>query len=153
MEARRGQESDSPTPTTLSADMKGCGMIEQRNEARITRRVILGAGAAVGVTLAHGRLPVVHAQDATPAGEGAETAVVVDVTFSGEKTLLDSAAAIEEAAAAGTVTLDPTDVIVNYPLVVWPDGGLPVDPDLTMPLAGGPLIEEPDLENGLVTFK
>ncbi len=229
-------------------------MIEQRNEARITRRVILGAGAAVGVTLAHGRLPVVHAQDATPAGETvAETAVgdvvdfvlapdgrwegpfgsvtlklhpgwfdggdawfirtdasdqpfadaeglvyvpllrnalnaegsyatlyrfgsgaedqrpvlstvpgrddftsafqVVDVTFSGEKTLLDSAAAIEEAAAAGTVTLDPTDVIVNYPLVVWPDGGLPVDPDLMMPLTGGPLIEAPDLEKRLVTFK
>src|SRR5918996_636968 len=37
---------------------------------------------------------------------------IVDVTFNGEQTLLDSAAAIEEAAAAGTVTLDPTDVIV-----------------------------------------
>ena len=78
---------------------------------------------------------------------------IVDVTFSGEPEALDSAAAIEEAVAAGTVTLDATDVIVNYPLVVWPDGGLPVDPDLTMPLGAGPLIEEPDLENGLVTFK
>jgi hypothetical protein len=254
MAAWRGQKSASPTTATLSADRKGCGMIEQRNEARITRRVVLGAGAGLGVTLAYGRLPVVHAQDATPAGETvAEAAVgdvvdfvlapdgrwegpfgsvtlklhpgwfdggdawfirtdasdqpfaeaeglvyapilrnaldaegsyatlyrfasgaedqrpvlstvpgrddftsafqIVDVTFNGEQTLLDSAAAIEEAAAAGTVTLEPTDVIVNYPLVVWPDGGLPVDPDLMMPLAGGPLIEAPDLEEGLVTFK
>lgn len=78
---------------------------------------------------------------------------IVDVAFSGEPELLDSAAAIEEAVAAGTATLDATDIIVNYPLVVWPDGSLPVDPDLTVPLGAGPLIEEPDLENGVVTFK
>ena len=78
---------------------------------------------------------------------------VVDVAFEGEPELLDSATAIEEAAAAGTVTLTPTGVIVNYPLVVWPDGGLAADPDLVIPLGAGPLIEAPDLENGLVTFK
>lgn len=78
---------------------------------------------------------------------------VVDVAFSGDPELLDSAAAIEEAAAAGTVTLEPTGIIVNYPLVVWPGGGLAADPDLTMPLGAGPLTEEPDLEHGTVTFK
>lgn len=78
---------------------------------------------------------------------------VVDVAFSGEPVLLDAAAAIEEAAAARTVTLTPTGVIVNYPLIVWPDGGLAADPELAMPLGAGPLIEAPDLENGLVTFK
>lgn len=78
---------------------------------------------------------------------------IVDVAFGGDPELLDSATAIEDAEAAGTVSLELTDIIVNYPLVVWPDGGLPVDPDLTMPLAGGPLVEAPDLENGLVTFK
>ena len=78
---------------------------------------------------------------------------VVDVAFSDEPELLDSAASIEAAAADGTVSLNPTGVIVNYPLVVWPGGELPVDPDLTMPLGAGPLIEAPDLENGLVTFK
>ncbi len=78
---------------------------------------------------------------------------VVDVAFSGDAEPLDSAAAIEEAAAAGTVTLEPTGVIVNYPLVVWPGGGLAADPDLAMPLGAGPLVEDPDLTNGLVTFK
>jgi hypothetical protein len=78
---------------------------------------------------------------------------IVDVTFTGEPALLDSAAAVDEAVAAGTATLDATDIIVNYPLVVWPEGGLAVDPDLTMPLGAGPLIEAPDLENGQVTFK
>jgi hypothetical protein len=78
---------------------------------------------------------------------------VVNVEFSGEPEMLDSAVAIEAAAADGIVSLNPTGVIVNYPLVVWPGGELPVDPDLTMPLGGGPLIEAPDLENGLVTFK
>lgn len=100
---------------------------------------------------AEGQRPVLSTvptkESFTPAFE------VVDVAFAGEPVALDSAAAIEEAAAAGDVSLTPTGVIVNYPLVVWPEGSLPVDPDLTMPLGGGPLIEEPDLENGLVTFK
>ena len=78
---------------------------------------------------------------------------VVDVTFSGEPETFTSATSIEDAAAAATVSLAPTGIIVNYPLVIWPDGGLAVDPDLTMPLGAGPLIEPPDLENGLVTFK
>ncbi len=78
---------------------------------------------------------------------------IVDVTAAGEPELLDSMAAIEDAAAAGTVSLSPTGIIVNYPLVVWPDGGLAVDADLAMPLGGGPLVEAPDLENGQVTFK
>ncbi len=76
-----------------------------------------------------------------------------DVTFTGEPELLDSVAAIMEAAAAGTVAVAETDIIVNYPLVVWPDGGLAADPDLVQPLGPGPLIEEPDLTNGTVTFK
>jgi hypothetical protein len=78
---------------------------------------------------------------------------VVDVAFSGEPEALDSDMAISEAEAAGIVTLTPTGIIVNYPLVVCPDGGLAVDPDLAMPLGAGPLIEPPDLDHGLVTFK
>lgn len=76
-----------------------------------------------------------------------------DVAFAGESELLNSVAAIEEAAAAGAVTVTPTEIIVNYPLVVWPEGGLAADPDLVMPLGPGPLIEEPDLDAGTVTFK
>jgi hypothetical protein len=78
---------------------------------------------------------------------------VHSVTFSGEPVLLDSAQAIEDAVAAGSVAVEATEIVVNYPLVVWPDGGLPVDSDLVQPLGPGVLIEEPDLEAGSVTFK
>jgi hypothetical protein len=91
---------------------------------------------------------------ATPAQEGYSPAFRLhDVAFAGEPELLDSVAAIEEAAAAGRATVTPLDVVVNYPLVVWPGGGLAVDPDLEMPLGAGPLVEEPDLAAGTVTFK
>jgi len=76
-----------------------------------------------------------------------------DVAFAGEPELLDSVAAVEEAVAAGRATVTPMEIVVNYPLVVWPGGGLAVDPDLTLPLGPGPLIEEPDLDAGTVVFK
>ena len=75
------------------------------------------------------------------------------VTFTGEAEVLNSEQAIEEAAAAGVVEVEATETIVNYPLVLWPDGGLPVDPDLENPLGPGVLIGEPDMANGTVTFK
>lgn len=90
----------------------------------------------------------------TPAEEGYSPAFRLhDVAFTGDPELLDSVAAIEEAVAAGRATSTPTNIIVNHPLVVWPGGGLAVDPDLEVPLGPGPLIEEPDLEAGTVTFK
>jgi len=67
--------------------------------------------------------------------------------------LMASEDAILEGAEAGTVEVEATEIIVNYPLVLWPGGGLPVDPDLTNPLGPGVLIEEPDTTNGHVTFK
>ncbi len=78
---------------------------------------------------------------------------VNNVSFTGEATLLDSVEAITTAAQAGTVTIEQTGVVVNYPLVLWPDGGLPVDPDLANPLGPGILIAEPDTAAGTVTFK
>ncbi len=78
---------------------------------------------------------------------------VHNVTFTGQPELLDSVDAITAAEQAGTVTVEQTDVLVNHPLVAWPDGGLPVDPELTEYLGGGPLIEEPDTAGGTVMFK
>jgi hypothetical protein len=66
---------------------------------------------------------------------------------------LESATAVEEAAAAGTVTLEETPVVVNYPAVKWPGGELPVDSVVELPLANGPLLEAPDTSAGTVTFK
>ncbi|CAA9560837.1 MAG: hypothetical protein AVDCRST_MAG59-2572 [uncultured Thermomicrobiales bacterium] len=98
-----------------------------------------------------GQRPVLSA---TPAQEGYSPAFRLhDVAFAGEPELLDSVAAIEEAAAAGRVTVTPLDIVVNHPLVIWPGGGLAIDPDLEMPLGAGPLVEEPDLAAGTVTFK
>ncbi len=78
---------------------------------------------------------------------------VHNVTFTGDATLLDSEQAITDAVSAGTATVEATETVVNYPLVLWPGGGLPVDPDLVNPLGPGVLIEEPDTTTGLVTFK
>lgn len=78
---------------------------------------------------------------------------VHNVSFTGETVLLDSETAILDAAADGSVEVEATDIIVNYPLVLWPDGGLPVDPDLVNPLGPGVLIGEANTDNGEVTFK
>ncbi|MBA3275727.1 MAG: hypothetical protein H0T72_08025 [Chloroflexia bacterium] len=78
---------------------------------------------------------------------------VHNVSFTGDTALMASEDAILEGAEAGTVDVEATGIIVNYPLVLWPDGGLEVDLELVNPLGPGALIEEPDLENGAVTFK
>jgi hypothetical protein len=67
--------------------------------------------------------------------------------------LLDSEQAITDAAAGGAISIEATEIVVNYPLVIWPEGGLPVDPDLVNPLGPGALIEEPDLDGQTVMFK
>jgi hypothetical protein len=67
--------------------------------------------------------------------------------------VLDSEEAIMAAEEDGSATVEQTDIVVNFPMVVWPDGALPVDPELSTPLGPGVLIEEPDLEAGEVTFK
>jgi hypothetical protein len=77
---------------------------------------------------------------------------VHNVTVEGD-TLLDSEAAVLAAGEDGSATIEQTDIIVNFPLVLWPGGGLPVDPDLVQPLGPGVLIEEPDTMAGTVTFK
>jgi hypothetical protein len=75
------------------------------------------------------------------------------VRFTGDPVELDSAAAVDEARAAGTVEVEETDIVVNYPTVKWPDGELPVDTVVELPLAGGPLLEAPDPVGRTVTFK
>jgi len=75
------------------------------------------------------------------------------VTFAGSPEVLDSEAAIQAAAAAGRARVEQTSIIVNYPLVLWPGGGLTRDSSLAEPLGSGPLIEEPDTVGGRVVFK
>jgi len=75
------------------------------------------------------------------------------VTLAADAELLDSASAVDEAAAAGTATVVETGVVVNYPSVSWPGGELPVDTEVTGALSGGPLLSAPDLDAMTVTFK
>lgn len=46
--------------------------------------------------------------------------------------VLDSEAAIMAAERAGKVKLEPTEVVLNMPQVIWPDGQLPVKEDKTL---------------------
>lgn len=75
------------------------------------------------------------------------------VSFSGAPELLGSEQAIKAAETAGKVKIEATNIIVNYPLVKWPGGGLAKDPDLAEPLGKGPLIEDADTAGGKVVFK
>ncbi|MEX1172662.1 MAG: hypothetical protein WEG56_08620, partial [Chloroflexota bacterium] len=78
---------------------------------------------------------------------------VVRVSFTSDPILLDSALAVTEATSAGSVAVEETEIVVNYPTVQWPGGALPVDTTVELPLAGGPLLEAPDLDGMVVTFK
>ncbi|MCY7418493.1 MAG: twin-arginine translocation signal domain-containing protein [Chloroflexi bacterium] len=75
------------------------------------------------------------------------------VTLAADAELLDSASAVEEAAAAGTATVAETGVVVNYPSISLPGGELPVDTEVTGALSGGPLLSAPDLDAMTVKFK
>ena len=78
---------------------------------------------------------------------------VHSVTFNGSPTLLDSAAAIEAAEADGDVTVEKLNLVVNYPLIKWGDGGLTVDNNLEKALEGGQLFEEIDSSGLAVKMK
>lgn len=105
-----------------------------------------------GDDAAEGQLPVLSTgpgkDDFTPLYS------VNRVTFaSGNPTVLDSAKAVDDAAAAGTINVEKTEIVVNYPAVKWPGGELPVDTVVEKPLEGGPLLAAPDLDAMVVTFK
>jgi hypothetical protein len=75
------------------------------------------------------------------------------VSFAGDTELLTSEADIRDAESAGRLSVEETDIVVNYPFIRWGDDGLPVDPDLVEPLGPGPLVEEPDMDAMTCTFK
>lgn len=73
--------------------------------------------------------------------------------WTGEPVLLDSAEAVRAAASGGTLEIEATETIVNYPFVKWPGGELSIDPRLEKALDGGPLVSAPNLDAMTVTFK
>ncbi|AHF00224.1 DUF7482 domain-containing protein [Thioalkalivibrio paradoxus] len=67
--------------------------------------------------------------------------------------ILTAEGEIEEAIAAGRLTVEETRVRVNFPLVQWGDEHLAVDTERDGYLGTGQLLDAPDLENRQVTFK
>ena len=97
------------------------------------------------------QFPVV---DSTPADETYSPAWQVHrVTFSGTPEVLTSAQAIQEAEAAGSVTVEALPLVVNFPLVKWNGNELQEDTEKTGYLGTGPLISPVNTDKMLVTFK
>ena len=100
---------------------------------------------------ASGQLPVVSTvpgrPDFTPAFR------ISRVTFSGTPRRLTSRSQIRDAASSGRVKIIATQTVVNYPVVKWPGGELPVDRERTAYLGGGQLLSAPNVEKREVTFK
>ncbi len=100
---------------------------------------------------ASGQLPVVSTapgrDDFTPAFR------VHRVTWKSSPRVLRSAEQVRDAQSSGHVVVESLQVVVNYPVVRWPDGHLPVDRQRTQYLGQGQLLEEPDVNRREVTFK
>lgn len=88
-----------------------------------------------------------HRADFTPAFR------VNRVTFVQQAQGLRSAEAVLAAAENGQVRVTTTDIVVNFPVVQWPGGSLPVDDERAAYLGKGQLLEPPDTATGRVTFK
>ena len=77
---------------------------------------------------------------------------VTEVVWRGKPRLLRSAAEVEQARAAGDVTVTRTPVVLNAAVVKWSTGELAVDSERTG-YHGGQLLEPPDTTAMTVRFK
>ncbi|MGH2404590.1 MAG: DUF7482 domain-containing protein [bacterium] len=75
------------------------------------------------------------------------------VTFTGSPRSLTSVEAVKDAQSSGRVTVEATNIVVNYPMIKWPGGELPRDTKLEAYLGGGHLIQRPNTAKREVTFK
>jgi hypothetical protein len=100
---------------------------------------------------ASGQLPVMSTVPGRPDFTSAFR--ISRVTFSGTPRRLTSVSQILDAASSGRVRIAATQIAVNYPVVKWPGGELPVDRERTAYLGGGQLLSPPNAEKREVTFK
>jgi hypothetical protein len=100
---------------------------------------------------ASGQFPLVSTvpgrEDFTPAYR------VHRVTWKTSPKVLRSVEQVKDAQSSGQVEVEATQVVVNYPVVRWPDGQLPVDRRRTEYLGDGQLLEDPNPDRREVTFK
>ncbi|MBW3669191.1 MAG: hypothetical protein KY443_08260 [Actinobacteria bacterium] len=71
----------------------------------------------------------------------------------GDPRLLRSVAEVRDAERSGALTVERTGIVVNYGMVKWSSGAMPVDNEKKAYLGKGQLLEEPDTTAGRVTFK
>lgn len=100
---------------------------------------------------ATGQLPVLSTVPGSPSFTSLY--VLNRVRFASAKTVLDSVEKIRAAEQSGAITIGTTKIVVNYPIVKWPSGELPVDTKVQKALEGGPLLSKPDTANMTATFK
>ena len=100
---------------------------------------------------ASGQRPVLSTVPGTPSFTS--LFVINRVRSNGAKAVLDSVDKIRASQQSGAVTIETTKVIVNYPIVKWPGGELPVDTKVEKALEGGPLLAKPDTDKLMATFK
>lgn len=71
----------------------------------------------------------------------------------GARAGFESAAEVEAAVGSGEISVEQTDIVVNYPVVKWPGGEMPVDTDRMVYLGSGQLLEPVDVAGEKVKFK
>lgn len=74
-------------------------------------------------------------------------------SWTGTPRTLTSVADVKAAEAAGELTIEQTDAILNAPVVRWSGGEMPVDNERKVYLGPGQLLEKPDTRTMTVTFK
>lgn len=116
---------------------------------------LTGAGLSGALYLfdngASGQAPVFSSE---PGRDGYTPAWTVHrARWTGDPRAVSSVAEVEEATRAGALSVEKSDVVVNYSMIKWSTGAMPVDTDKTSYLGKGQLLEEPDTVAGEVTFK
>lgn len=98
-----------------------------------------------------GQLPVIST---VPDREDFTSAFrLIRVTFTGTKQVLNSVDQIRDAESSGRVRIEQTNIVVNYPVVKWPNGEMPHDLVRTAYLGQGQLLKPVDVDKREVTFK
>lgn len=78
---------------------------------------------------------------------------VHQLRWTGDPQPLESVADVEASVADGVLEVDDSGVVVNFPVVKWSSGELPVDDEQTEYLGPGQLLEPPDTDGMTATFK
>ncbi len=89
----------------------------------------------------------------TPAMEGYSSLWQVHLVTLNENTQYDSADSLKEAEGEGALTIEATEIYVNFPVVRWQGGELPQDEARDSYLGTGQLLGPPDTSAMTATFK